>query len=153
MPSAPPSHLASASLRPPGPRYPATPPPAIRNDPNDEPRRPTADSRLSRQKPGRSSARARGQPRGRYSRPPQRGAGRPGQVEAGALVDPSARSGREHRQLLGFPEAERVVVVLIDGLGWQLLAERAGHAPFLRSLMDQGEAGAAGFPTDRKSVV
>src|SRR5690625_3584336 len=70
-----------------------------------------------------------------------------GQVEAGALVDPSARSGREHRQLLGFPEAERVVVVLIDGLGWQLLAERAGHAPFLRSLMDQGEAIAAGFPT------
>lgn len=70
-----------------------------------------------------------------------------GQVEAGALVDPSARSGREHRQLLGFPEAERVVVVLIDGLGWQLLAERAGHAPFLRSLMERGEAIAAGFPT------
>src|SRR5690625_7976397 len=58
-----------------------------------------------------------------------------GQVEAGALVDPSARSGREHRQLLGFPEAERVVVVLIDGLGWPLLAARGGSDPLVGALL------------------
>lgn len=70
-----------------------------------------------------------------------------GQKGPGALVDPAARSGQEHRQILGLPEAERVVVVLIDGLGWQLLRERGGHAPFLSSLMGASEPISAGFPT------
>lgn len=70
-----------------------------------------------------------------------------GQAAPGPLADPAARSGSEHRELLGFPAAESVVVVLIDGLGWQLLAERSGHAPFLRSLMENGQIISAGFPS------
>lgn len=78
---------------------------------------------------------------------PSVGIGGLGQAGAGALVDPSARSGTEYRKLLDLPTAQKVVVVLIDGLGWQLLAERGGHAPFLRSLMEQGQIISAGFPT------
>src|SRR5690625_6220495 len=78
---------------------------------------------------------------------PSVGIGGLGQAGAGALVDPSARSGTEYRKLLDLPTAQKVVVVLIDGLGWQLLAGRGGHAPFLRSLMEQGQIISAGFPT------
>lgn len=78
---------------------------------------------------------------------PSRGRDGVGQVGPGPLVDPAARSGAQHRAALGLGEAQRVVVVLIDGLGWQLLAERGGHSPFLRSLMDSGQVISAGFPT------
>ena len=52
----------------------------------------------------------------------------------GALgVDlPGAAAARE---VLALPAAERVCVVLVDGLGFANLSERAGHAPFLRSLL------------------
>lgn len=47
------------------------------------------------------------------------------------------------------PPARSAVVVLVDGLGLQLLRARSGHAPYLRSLLaartDQG--GTAGFPS------
>lgn len=46
---------------------------------------------------------------------------------------------------LALPPAECVVVLLVDGLGWQLLREHADHAPFLSSLA--GRPLAAGFPT------
>ncbi|HEX8082259.1 MAG TPA: nucleotide pyrophosphatase/phosphodiesterase family protein [Jatrophihabitans sp.] len=46
---------------------------------------------------------------------------------------------------LGIEPAECVVVLLVDGLGWQLLREHAGHAPFLSSLA--GRPLTAGFPT------
>ncbi len=36
------------------------------------------------------------------------------------------------RELLGIPASARVCVVLVDGLGHLNLAERSGHAPFLR---------------------
>lgn len=47
------------------------------------------------------------------------------------------------------PEAESAVVVLVDGLGQELLAARAGHAPFLRGLMQRAESSVltAGFPS------
>ncbi|BDO42461.1 nucleotide pyrophosphatase [Cellulomonas sp. NTE-D12] len=53
---------------------------------------------------------------------------------AGALgVDlPGAAAARA---LLGLPSAERVCVVLVDGLGHTNLSQRSGHAPFLRSLL------------------
>lgn len=47
------------------------------------------------------------------------------------------------RAALGLPEAERVVVVLVDGLGIRNLAERGGHAPFLRGLLAERDADAA----------
>jgi len=46
---------------------------------------------------------------------------------------------------LALQPAECVVVLLVDGLGWQLLAEHAAHAPFLSSLA--GRPLTAGFPT------
>jgi hypothetical protein len=44
------------------------------------------------------------------------------------------------------PPARVVVVLLVDGLGDVLLADRGGHAPFLRSLRT-GPALASGFPS------
>lgn len=49
---------------------------------------------------------------------------------------------------LGLPTGvERVVVVLVDGLGHANLAERGGHAPFLRSLVADGRALPTSFPS------
>ena len=46
--------------------------------------------------------------------------------------------------------ARRAVVVLVDGLGAQLLARRGGHAPFLRQLLQDADAARTidcGFPS------
>lgn len=51
------------------------------------------------------------------------------------------------RVLLDLPEAERVCVVLVDGLGLVNLTERGGHAPFLRSLIAQDSLLTCGFPS------
>lgn len=52
------------------------------------------------------------------------------------------------RARLGIAQAERCVVVLVDGLGRRNLAERAGHAPFLRSLLASDSTGlVSSFPT------
>jgi hypothetical protein len=54
---------------------------------------------------------------------------------------------------LRLPEARRICVVLVDGLGKALLKQRAGHAPFLRGVMNADDAGehprtlSATFPT------
>jgi hypothetical protein len=47
------------------------------------------------------------------------------------------------RAALGLPGADRVVVVLVDGLGIRNLAERGGHAPFLRGLLRERDEQAA----------
>lgn len=47
------------------------------------------------------------------------------------------------RAALGLPDADRVVVVLVDGLGIRNLAERGGHAPFLRGLLRERDERAA----------
>ncbi|MFD7306833.1 alkaline phosphatase family protein [Promicromonospora sp. NPDC059942] len=47
------------------------------------------------------------------------------------------------RAALGLPDADRVVVVLVDGLGIRNLAERGGHAPFLRGLLRERDEAAA----------
>ncbi|CCH77093.1 conserved hypothetical protein [Nostocoides japonicum T1-X7] len=43
--------------------------------------------------------------------------------------------------------ARRAVVVLVDGLGYELLRTRSGHAPFLRSLLPSAARITAGFPS------
>lgn len=48
---------------------------------------------------------------------------------------------------LGLPAAERVCVVLVDGLGFENLSDRSGHAPFLRSLLHDGAELTCGFPS------
>lgn len=48
---------------------------------------------------------------------------------------------------LTVPSADRVCVVLVDGLGLRLLADRAGHAPFLRRLLPSAQPLTVGFPS------
>jgi len=55
--------------------------------------------------------------------------------------------GPARRAQLGLPETRRVCVVLVDGLGYENLVERAGHAPFLRSLLDGAAPLSAGYPS------
>lgn len=55
--------------------------------------------------------------------------------------------------LIDLPTADRAVVVLVDGLGDRLLRRRAGHAPFLRSLLPQGRTLQSGFPTTTASAM
>jgi hypothetical protein len=51
------------------------------------------------------------------------------------------------RDVFGLPEARRAVVVLVDGLGYDLLRQRGGHAPFLRSLLPVARRIPCGFPS------
>lgn len=56
--------------------------------------------------------------------------------------------GAAHSQdLLGLPSASRVCVVLVDGLGYANLAERAGHAPFLRRELGASTPLTSTFPS------
>lgn len=48
---------------------------------------------------------------------------------------------------LGIPAADRVCVVLVDGLGHRMLTERSGHAPFLRSVLGDARELTAAFPS------
>lgn len=48
---------------------------------------------------------------------------------------------------LELPPARRAVVVLVDGLGYELIRRRGGHAPFLRSLLPAARRLTAGFPS------
>lgn len=48
---------------------------------------------------------------------------------------------------LALPRADRVCVVLVDGLGHANLAERAGHAPFLRSLLPDARVLTTSYPS------
>ncbi|GAA4405826.1 alkaline phosphatase family protein [Fodinibacter luteus] len=58
-------------------------------------------------------------------------------------------SGGEEPASGGFlmPPARRAVVVLVDGLGHDLLVRRAGHAPWLRAHLGTTRRVASGFPS------
>jgi type I phosphodiesterase/nucleotide pyrophosphatase len=47
---------------------------------------------------------------------------------------------------LGLPAVERVCVLVVDGLGWELLREHPAAAPFLSELAVSGRPLTAGFP-------
>jgi hypothetical protein len=47
---------------------------------------------------------------------------------------------------LGLPETDRVCLLVLDGLGWELLREHQAAAPFLSELAVSGRALTAGFP-------
>lgn len=55
--------------------------------------------------------------------------------------------GADARNRLNLPKVRRVCVVLVDGLGHRNLSERAGHAPFLRSLLQGSKPLSAGYPS------
>lgn len=65
----------------------------------------------------------------------------------GVAVTAGGRTGVGARAALGLPTAQRVCVVLVDGLGHANLTERSGHAPFLRSLLADGQVLTSGFPS------
>ncbi|QAY62855.1 alkaline phosphatase family protein [Xylanimonas allomyrinae] len=54
---------------------------------------------------------------------------------------------------LGLPAARRVVVVLCDGLGLLNVAERAGHAPFLRARLPETRALRSTFPSTTAAAI
>ncbi|WP_404387167.1 alkaline phosphatase family protein [Humibacillus xanthopallidus] len=51
------------------------------------------------------------------------------------------------RDVFDLPAVPRTVVVLVDGLGHDLLRQRSGHAPFLRSHLGSARRIPCGFPT------
>lgn len=51
------------------------------------------------------------------------------------------------RDVFDLPAVPRTVVVLVDGLGHDLLRQRSGHAPFLRSHTSTTSRVPCGFPT------
>ncbi|MEE6281160.1 alkaline phosphatase family protein [Georgenia sp. MJ170] len=65
----------------------------------------------------------------------------------GAPTTSHGRSSAADRELLGLPRARKACVVLIDGLGAQLLAQRGGHAPFLRGLRPDSLTLTSGYPS------
>lgn len=66
---------------------------------------------------------------------------------ADVLPSVAASLGVSTRSGFDFPSASRAVVVLVDGLGYELLIRRQGHAPFLRSLRNGTQAVSSGFPS------
>ena len=71
---------------------------------------------------------------------------------AGALCDvvPSilgALGLEGERNVLGLPEANRYVVLLVDGLGWNLLLRHAADAPYLASLAGSRAPVTVGVPS------
>ncbi len=54
---------------------------------------------------------------------------------------------------LALSPARRAVVVLVDGLGHDLLVRRAGHAPWLRSLLATARRVPSGFPSTTATSV
>lgn len=61
--------------------------------------------------------------------------------------------GGAARIALDLPRADRVCVVLVDGLGHLNLAERAGHAPFLRSLLPDVRPLTSTFPSTTAAAI
>ncbi|ADG74593.1 type I phosphodiesterase/nucleotide pyrophosphatase [Cellulomonas flavigena DSM 20109] len=57
------------------------------------------------------------------------------------------------RALLDLPAVRRVCVVLVDGLGHLNLAERGGHAPFLRPLLAASQPLLSTFPSTTATAV
>src|ERR1700733_2481726 len=48
---------------------------------------------------------------------------------------------------LGLPETTRACLLIVDGLGWELLRDHQATAPFLPELTMSGRSLTAGFPS------
>ena len=57
-----------------------------------------------------------------------------------------AALGASSKNVLGIEATDRACLLLVDGLGWELLRAHADLAPFLSSLVPMGRAITAGFP-------
>ena len=77
-----------------------------------------------------------------------------GALDAVGLPTASAdRTSDQDRADLGLPQAEKVCVVLVDGLGTRMLTERGGHAPFLRARLPEALTLASTFPSTTASAL
>ncbi|WP_324650923.1 alkaline phosphatase family protein [Georgenia sp. H159] len=65
----------------------------------------------------------------------------------GAPTTSGGRTSAEDRSTLGLPQAPKVCVVLVDGMGAHMLAARGGHAPFLRSHLPDALTLTSGYPS------
>ncbi len=74
----------------------------------------------------------------------------PAAADAGGVTVPG---GPAARAVLGLPRASRVCVVLVDGLGRVNLAERSGHAPFLREMLAGSRRLTAGYPSTTSASI
>jgi hypothetical protein len=61
-----------------------------------------------------------------------------------ASLDPEAP---ESRNVLGLPAAQRACLLIVDGLGWDLLRAHPAAAPFLAELARDAKPITAGFPS------
>ncbi|WP_448072090.1 alkaline phosphatase family protein [Georgenia yuyongxinii] len=78
----------------------------------------------------------------------------PAALDAVGLDTASAgRTGAADRAVLGLPQAAKVCVVLVDGLGMRMLTERGGHAPFLRARLPGALTLSSTFPSTTASAV
>lgn len=55
--------------------------------------------------------------------------------------------GGFHTSSLAFPQAQKYVLFLVDGLGYELLRDHPAEAPFLHSLLDGQRPATVGVPT------
>src|ERR1700683_2296891 len=60
-----------------------------------------------------------------------------------ASLDPEAP---ESQNVLGLAEAQRACLLIIDGLGWELLRDHPAGAPFLSELARNSKPITAGLP-------
>ncbi len=60
-----------------------------------------------------------------------------------ASLDPEAP---ESQNVLGLPPAQRACLLIVDGLGWELLRDHPAVAPFLSELARNSKPIMAGFP-------
>jgi hypothetical protein len=70
-----------------------------------------------------------------------------------ALTTSTGLSSTGCQAALGLPAADRVVVVLCDGLGYLNVAERAGHAPFLRGRLPETRELRTTFPSTTAAAI
>src|SRR5436309_14445984 len=61
-----------------------------------------------------------------------------------ASLDPGAP---ESQNVLGLPSARRACLLIVDGLGWELLRDHPAVAPFLSELARNSRPITAGFPS------
>ncbi|MCY1683747.1 alkaline phosphatase family protein [Kocuria sp. SL71] len=87
------------------------------------------------------------EPQAAIARPPRYGS----RSIADVMTSAAAAIGAEgFEDVLGLPASQRMVVVLVDGLGLEQLEARSSYAPFLRGAEDLGELDAA-FPSTTAS--
>src|ERR1700745_2688639 len=61
-----------------------------------------------------------------------------------ASLDPGAP---ESQNVLGLPSTRRACLLIVDGLGWELLRDHPAVAPFLSDLARNSRPITAGFPS------